>query len=70
MKTVHGRILDSKSDRLIVHQLNGAEATLFVDGETKGDINLQPGDVITGTVTPQGRAVTIQKEASSSKHRQ
>ena len=69
MKTVHGRILDSKSDRLIVHQLNGAEATLLIDGETKGDTDLHLGDVVTGLVTPQGRAVTIQKEASSSTNR-
>jgi hypothetical protein len=69
MKTIHGRILDSKSDRLIVHQLNGAETTLLVDGETKGDTDLYPGDVVTGLVTPQGRAVTIQKEMPSSEHR-
>jgi hypothetical protein len=65
MKTVQGRIVDSKSDRLIVHQLNGAETTLFVDGETKGDTDLHPGDVVTGVVTPQGRAVTIQKETAT-----
>jgi hypothetical protein len=69
MKTVHGRIVDSKSDRLIVHQLNGGDTTLLVDGETRGDTDLHPGDVVTGLVTPQGRAVTIQKEGSSSQNR-
>jgi hypothetical protein len=34
-----------------------------------GDTDLHEGDVVTGLVTPQGRAVTIQKEPSSSKNR-
>jgi hypothetical protein len=69
MKTVHGRIVDSKADRLIIHQLSGGDTTLLVDGETKGDTDLHPGDLVTGLVTPQGRAVTIQKEPSPSKNR-
>lgn len=65
MKTIHGRIVDSKPDRLVVHQPNDADTTLLIDAETKGDTDLHPGDVITGTITPQGRAVTIQKEDSA-----
>jgi hypothetical protein len=69
MKTVQGRVVDSTSDRLVLHQPNGADTTLLVDGETKGDTDLHPGDLVTGLVTPQGRAVTIQKQPSSSKIR-
>jgi hypothetical protein len=62
MRTVQGRIVDSKSDRLVVHLQNGTETTLMVDNDTVGDTDLHPGDVVTGVVTPQGRAVTIQKK--------
>jgi hypothetical protein len=69
MKTVQGRIVESKSDRLVLHQPNGTDRTVHLDAETKGDTNLKPGDVVTGIVTPQGRAVMIQKEDDSSRSR-
>ena len=67
MKTIQGRVVESKADRLVVHQLNGKDTTFLIDGETRGDTDLHPGDVVTGVITPQGRAVAIQREQSSSK---
>ena len=63
MQTVQGRIITSKGDTHIVRQLTGMDTTLVVDARTAGDTHLQPGDVVTGTITSQGRAVTIHKEA-------
>ncbi|HJR76271.1 MAG TPA: hypothetical protein VJ805_04830 [Nitrospiraceae bacterium] len=62
MRTVQGRIVDSKSDRLVVHLRNGTDTTLMIDNDTVGDTDLRPGDIVTGMVTPQGRVVTIQKK--------
>jgi len=63
MQTVQGRIVTSNGNTHIVRQLSGMDATVIVDGHTAGDKNLQPGDVVTGTITSQGRAVAIHKEA-------
>jgi len=63
MQTVQGRIITSNGDTHIVRQLTGMDTTLVVDGRTAGDTDLHPGDVITGTITSQGRAVAIHKEA-------
>ncbi|HEY6083993.1 MAG TPA: hypothetical protein VIU63_01275 [Nitrospira sp.] len=64
MKTIHGRIIQSTDKRHVVRQPGGKETTLIVDARTTGETDLHPGDVITGTMTPQGRAVAIHKEAA------
>jgi hypothetical protein len=66
MKTVQGRIIETQGDQVVIHQPDGMEVTLVLDGETKGETDLHPGDVITGLTTPQGRAITIQKEQATS----
>ena len=63
MQTVQGRIVTSNGNKHIVRQLSGMDATVIVDGRTAGDKDLHPGDVVTGTITSQGRAVAIHKEA-------
>ena len=63
MQTVQGRIVTSNGNTHIVRQLSGIDATVIVDGRTAGDKDLHPGDVVTGTITSQGRAVAIRKEA-------
>lgn len=62
MQRVQGRVIQSEADTHVVRQLNGPDATLVVDARTAGDKDLHPGDVITGFVTAQGRAVVIKKE--------
>jgi hypothetical protein len=62
MQRIQGRVIKSESDRHTVRQLSGPDTTLMVDAKTAGDKNLHPGDLITGVVTPQGRAVVIKKE--------
>jgi hypothetical protein len=63
MRSVRGRVIKSEADTHIIRQPSGVDTTLVVDARTAGDRDLQPGDVITGFVTPQGRAVAIQKTA-------
>ncbi|HEX2055875.1 MAG TPA: hypothetical protein VHF07_05240 [Nitrospiraceae bacterium] len=63
METIQGRVIESNRDRHVIRQRNGIETTLMVDAETRGDTDLHPGDVITGTVTSQGRAVAVQKKS-------
>lgn len=65
MQRVQGRIVQSEAGRHVVRQLSGGDATLVVDARTAGDTDLQPGDIITGFITPQGRAVAIKKEPRS-----
>jgi hypothetical protein len=61
MRSVQGRIVQSDADTHILRQISGGDTTLVVDAGTAGDRDLQPGDVITGIITSQGRAVAIQK---------
>lgn len=63
MRSVRGRIIKSEADTHIVRQPTGDDTTMVVDARTAGDRDLHPGDVITGIITPQGRAVAIQKAA-------
>ncbi|MBD0315224.1 MAG: hypothetical protein ICV75_00895 [Nitrospiraceae bacterium] len=63
MRSVRGRIIKSEADTYIVRQASGDDTTMVVDARTAGDRDLHPGDVITGIITPQGRAVTIEKAA-------
>jgi hypothetical protein len=62
MRTVQGRIVKSDHNTHTIRQATGGDATLVVDESTRGDKDLHPGDLITGMVTPQGRAVIVQKE--------
>ncbi|HEU4684890.1 MAG TPA: hypothetical protein VFS39_10355 [Nitrospira sp.] len=61
MKSVQGRIIKSEHNTHTVRQATGGDTTLVVDDRTRGDTDLHPGDVITGILTPQGRAVVVQK---------
>lgn len=61
MRSVRGRIVQSEANTHVLRELSGADVTLKVDERTAGDKDLQPGDVITGFVTSEGRAVAIQK---------
>ncbi len=61
MRSVRGLIIKSEADTHVVRQPTGDDTTLVVDARTAGDRDLHPGDVITGIITPQGRAVAIQK---------
>lgn len=63
MRSVRGRIIKSEADTHVVRQPTGDDTTMVVDARTAGDRDLHPGDVITGIITPQGRAVAIQKAA-------
>jgi hypothetical protein len=67
MKEVRGRIVKSEENVHTVRMPNGKEATLQVDAATTGDKDLRPGDHISGTVSPQGRAIVIHKDQESSR---
>ena len=63
MRVVRGEVKQATLKTIVVEDANGKEATLSIDAATAGDRDIRPGDVITGTVTAQGRAVTIHKES-------
>ncbi len=63
MRSVRGRIVQSEAGTHILRDATGGDVTLKVDERTAGDKDLQPGDVITGFVTPEGRAIAIHKAA-------
>src|SRR6476659_11052414 len=63
MRVVRGEVKPATLKTIVVEDANGKEATLSIDAATAGDRDIRPGDVITGTVTAQGRAVTIHKES-------
>lgn len=63
METIKGMVLRQEGDRYIIAGSGGKEATVLIDADTTGDKALQTGDHIAATVTPQGRAVTITKQA-------
>ena len=62
MKNIRGQIIKSEEKTHRIRQRTGEETVLSVDDYTRGDTDLHPGDVITSTVTRQGRAVIVQKE--------
>lgn len=62
MRIVRGEVKQATLKTIVVEDSNGKEATMSVDAATAGDRDIRPGDVITGTVTAQGRAVAIHKE--------
>ena len=63
MRVVRGEVKQATLKTIVVEDANGKEVTMSIDVATAGDRDIRPGDVITGTVTPQGRAVTIHKES-------
>jgi hypothetical protein len=63
LKTVRGRVLKSEEHVLTIDIVKGKESALTVDPETKLPSELYPGDRITATVTNQGRAVMVRKDA-------
>jgi hypothetical protein len=64
MRVVRGEVKQATLKTIVIEDSNGKEATMSIDAATAGDRDIRPGDVITSTVTPQGRAVAIHKEAA------
>lgn len=65
MRVLRGEVKQAGIKTIVIEDRNGKELTMSIDPATAGDRDIRPGDVITGTVTAQGRAVTIHKEASA-----
>lgn len=63
MRVVRGEVKQATLKTIVVEDSHGKEVTMSIDAATAGDRDIRPGEVITGTVTPQGRAVAIHKEA-------
>jgi hypothetical protein len=59
---VRGEVKQATLKTIVIEDRNGKEATMSIDAATAGDRDIRPGDVITGTITAQGRAVAIHKE--------
>jgi hypothetical protein len=64
MRVLRGEVKQAGIKSIVIEDRNGKQATISIDPATAGDRDIRPGDVITGTVTAQGRAVAIHKEAS------
>ena len=62
MRVVRGEVKQATLKTIVVEDATGKEATMSIDAATAGDRDIRPGDVITATVTAQGRAVAIHKE--------
>jgi hypothetical protein len=62
MRVVRGEVKQATLKTIVIADNNGKEATMSIDAATAGDRDIRPGDVITGTITAQGRAVAIHKE--------
>jgi hypothetical protein len=62
MRVVRGEVKQATLKTIVVEDSNGKEARMSIDAATAGDRDIRPGDIITGTVTAQGRAVAIHKE--------
>jgi hypothetical protein len=65
MRVVRGEVKQASPKTIIVEDSTGKETTMSVDAGTAGDRDVRPGDIITGTITGQGRAVAIHKESAS-----
>ena len=65
MRILRGEVKQAGIKTIVIEDSNGKEATMLVDAATAGDRDIRPGDVITGTVTSQGRAVAIHKEPAA-----
>lgn len=64
MRVVRGEVKQATLKTIVVEDSKGKETTMSVDAATAGDRDVRPGDIITGTISGQGRAVAIHKEAS------
>jgi hypothetical protein len=62
MRIVRGEVKQATLKTIVVEHSNGKEARMLIDAATAGDRDIRLADVITGTVTAQGRAVAIHKE--------
>jgi len=65
MRVLRGEVKQATLKSVVIEDRNGRQATMSIDPSTAGDRDIRPGDVITGTVTAQGRAVAIHKERSA-----
>ena len=65
MRVLHGEVKQANPKSIVIEDRQGKETTISVDAATAGDRDIRPGDVITGTVTTQGRAVAIHKETAA-----
>jgi hypothetical protein len=64
MRVLHGEVKQASPKSIVIEDRHGKETTMSIDAVTAGDRDIRPGDVITGTVTTQGRAVAIHKETA------
>ena len=62
MRVVRGEVNKVSLKTIVIEDSKGKETTMSVDAGTAGDRDVRPGDIITGTITGQGRAVAIHKE--------
>ena len=65
MRVLRGEVKQAGIKSIVIEDRNGKQVTISIDAATAGDRDIRPGDVITGTVTGQGRAVAIHKEAGA-----
>ena len=65
MRVLRGEVKQATIKTIVVEERNGKHTTITVDAGTAGDRDVRPGDIITGTITAQGRAVAIHKEAAA-----
>ncbi|HEX6948612.1 MAG TPA: hypothetical protein VF127_03345 [Nitrospira sp.] len=65
MRVLHGEVKQAGLKTIVIDDGKGKEVTMSIDAATAGDRDIRPGDVITGTVTAQGRAVAIHKDAGA-----
>jgi hypothetical protein len=65
MRVVQGEVQQATLKTIVVKDANGKETTMSIDAATAGDRDIRPGDVITGTVTAQGRAIALHKEQAA-----
>ena len=65
MRVLRGEVKQAGIKSVVIEDRKGKQVTISIDAATAGDRDIRPGDVITGTVTAQGRAVAIHKEASA-----
>ena len=63
MRVVRGEVKQASPKTIVIEDSKGKETTMSVDAGTAGDRDVRPGDIITGTITGQGRAIAIHKEA-------
>ena len=65
MRVLRGEVKQATLKSIVIEDRNGRQVTMSIDPATAGDRDIRPGDVITGTVTAQGRAVAIHKDRSA-----